>query len=61
MSLFANKMFLSVLITWGIKRAAIGYDGPRFYRRLRPLFLGLIIGEWSPIIAIAAREIACQG
>ena len=61
MSLFANKMFLSVLIAWGIKRAAISYDGPRLYRRLSPLFLGLIIGEWSPIIAIAAREIACQG
>ncbi len=38
-SLVANKMFLSVLIAWRIKSAAIGYGGPILYRRPRPLFL----------------------
>jgi len=28
-SLVANKIFVSVLIAWSIKSAAIGYGGPR--------------------------------
>ena len=47
-SVAANKMFLSILLAWAIKSAALKYGGPRLFKTLRPLFLGLIIGEWVP-------------
>ena len=56
-SVAANKMFLSVLVAWAIKSAAIDYGGPRLYRRLRPFFLGLIMGEWTPRGVMALYEL----
>ncbi len=55
-SLYTSKMFLSLLIAWGLKSAALGYGGPRLYRTLRPFFLGLIMGEWLPIGLRAVYE-----
>ena len=55
-SLAADKMFISVLLAWAIKSAAIGYGGPRLYRKLRPFFLGLIMGEWMPRGVMALYE-----
>ena len=52
-----GKMFISVLVAWMIKSAAIGYGGPRLFRKLRPLFLGLIMGDWMPSGVIALIEI----
>jgi hypothetical protein len=54
-------MFVSVLVAWMIKSAAIGYGGPRLFRRLRPLFLGLIMGDWMPEGVIALIEIMRSG
>ena len=55
-SLYTSKMFISLVIAWGIKSAALGYGGPRLYRALRPFFLGLIMGEWLPIGTMALYE-----
>lgn len=55
-----GKMFVSVLIAWMIKGAAIGYGGPRLFRKLRPVFLGLIMGDWVPSGVIALIEIVRQ-
>ncbi len=52
-----GKMFISVLLAWMIKSAAIGYGGPRLFRKLRPLFLGLIIGDWMPSGVMALIEL----
>jgi hypothetical protein len=36
-----------MLVAWAIKSLVIRYGGMRLYARLRPLFLGLIFGEFS--------------
>ena len=59
-SLATYKMFLSILIAWAIKTAVLRLGGPRLYNTLKPLFLGFIIGEWSPKIVILAWEWAWQ-
>ena len=59
-SFAVDKMFLSILLAWVIKSAAIGYGGPRLFRALRPFFLGLIMGEWLPMGLIALFEYARQ-
>ena len=55
-SLYTSKMFVSLLVAWGLKSAALGYGGPRLYRILRPFFLGLIMGEWLPKLFLVAFE-----
>ena len=47
-SVSTHKMFISILVAWALKSAAVNYGGPRLYRRLRPFFLGLIMGQWAP-------------
>ena len=36
-----------VLVAWAIKQPVIRYGGMKVYRRLRPLFLGMIFGEFG--------------
>ena len=59
-SVAANKMFLSILLAWAIKSAALKYGGPRLFKALRPLFLGLIIGEWVPQGVMALYALVLQ-
>ncbi len=39
-------MFISVFVAWLIKSMVIRYGGPQLYRRSRPFFLGLILGQF---------------
>ncbi len=41
------RMWLPIFITWLIKSVLLRYGGLRAYRRARPLFLGLICGEFT--------------
>ena len=56
-SVAVTSMFLSILLAWALKSAALRYGGPRFYRTLRPFFLGLIMGEWTPKGVMALTEL----
>ena len=40
-----TKMHASFLIGWAIKAAIVRFGGGRVYQNLKPLFIGLIIGE----------------
>ena len=40
-----GRMWFSVFVAWLIKAAILKYGGSRLYVSLRPLFLGLILGE----------------
>lgn len=40
-----DRMFYAFLIGWGIKALIVYFGGGRIYQRLRPVFLGLIVGE----------------
>ena len=40
-----GHIFFSALLAWLLKLVILRYGGPRLYRRLRPFFLGLILGE----------------
>jgi len=42
---FAETVWTSVMFGWLLRVVPILFGGVRLYRRLRPLFLGLIIGE----------------
>ena len=42
-----GSMWFSVFIAWMLKSVIMKYGGPHLFRRLRPLFLGLILGEAS--------------
>ena len=44
---FSSGMWFSVFIAWMLKSAIMKYGGPPLFRRMRPLFLGLILGEAS--------------
>ena len=55
-SLAVYKMFVSILFAWAIKTAVLRFGGPRLYNTLKPLFLGFIIGEWSPKLFILVWE-----
>ncbi len=48
-SLVMNKMVVSVFIAWLIKSIILEYGGPRLFKRLRPFFLGLILGDFFPL------------
>ena len=38
------RVWFSVFIAWLLKAMILRYGGPRLYLRLRPFFLGLILG-----------------
>ena len=40
-----GRMWFSVFIAWLVKVLILKYGGSRLYSRMRPLFLGLILGE----------------
>jgi len=42
-----GSMWFSVFIAWMLKTVIMKYGGPHLFRRLKPLFLGLILGEAS--------------
>ena len=44
---WANDLFwLDMLIAWGCKTLLLRYGGIKIYRQMRPLFLGLILGDF---------------
>lgn len=59
-SWFGQTVWMSVLVGWLLRVVLIMFGGARLYRRLRPAFIGLIIGEaaaailWYSISAILA-------
>jgi len=42
-----GTMFFSVFVAWVIKSVVLKYGGPRLYLKLRPFFLGLILGQFA--------------
>ena len=42
-----NYVWFSVFVAWAIKSGILRYGGPGLFRRLRPFFLGLIMGQIS--------------
>ena len=48
-SLVIHKMFFTVLVAWLLKTAILRYGGPKLFSRLRPFFLGLILGDFFPL------------
>jgi hypothetical protein len=42
---YADVGWASILIGWGAKNLILRYGGASIYKRLRPLFIGLIMGE----------------
>ena len=44
-TLMMNWTWFSIFIGWMLKGVILQYGGVTFYRRLRPLFLGLILGH----------------
>jgi hypothetical protein len=41
----ASQIWSSFLIGWLCKYVILKYGGAKWYRRLRPLFLGIVLGE----------------
>ena len=48
-SLVIHKMFFTVMVAWLLKTLILGYGGPRLFTRMRPFFLGLILGDFLPL------------
>jgi len=42
-----DRIWLSIFIAWLVKTLILKYGGPRFFRKLRPFFLGLILGQYA--------------
>ena len=41
-----HQMMPPIFVAWAIKAAMLHYGGVRLYRTVRPLFLGLILGQY---------------
>lgn len=39
-----QRIVLSVFIAWAAKRLVLRFGGPALYRKMRPFFIGLIVG-----------------
>ncbi|MFA6112290.1 MAG: DUF6785 family protein, partial [Candidatus Latescibacterota bacterium] len=42
-----NYISFSVFLAWALKSLILKYGGPTLFQRLRPLFLGLILGQFT--------------
>lgn len=48
---YGERVWMSVAVGWILRIVLIFFGGARLYRRLKPLFIGLIIGEAGAAIA----------
>ncbi len=53
----AMEVWMSFLLGWIIKSSVVRYGGGRTYQQLKPLFLGMIMGE----LAATAVSVVCGG
>ena len=42
---YTDTYFFSVFLAWGMKATVLKFGGARLYRRTRPFFMGIILGE----------------
>ena len=47
--MLTRHIWFSVFLVWLVKAALMRYGGPRVLRAVRPLFLGLILGQFAAV------------
>ena len=54
------RIWLSVLVGWGIKCLIVRFGGGKVYQDLKPLFIGLVVGELVMAIVYISAIWLCQ-